>query len=164
MKFGYAWTFVNKPRGETPAPPPGERAPALPPRRLARGIQIRPPRPNWLVSAWGFKILFGYLKRRVAAHIRLMGIRLGKPRMFSQQERLRLGNLVSAARGGRNQQPYQPSCGARVRPPPSGAPSCSGSMETASPVASSVSISTPQIVAGPIAGVKRPEGIRVKNR
>ena len=43
MKFGYAWTFVNKPRGETPAPPPEKRAPALPRRRLARGIRIAPP-------------------------------------------------------------------------------------------------------------------------
>ena len=32
MKFGYAWTFVNKPRGETPAPPPEKRAPELPRR------------------------------------------------------------------------------------------------------------------------------------
>src|SRR5208282_2075860 len=54
MKFGYAWTFVNKPRGETPAPPPEKRAPALPRRRLARGIRIGPPHPNGLVSpCWG---------------------------------------------------------------------------------------------------------------
>jgi hypothetical protein len=43
MKFGYVWTFVNKPRGETPAPPPEKRAPALPSRRLACGIRIGPP-------------------------------------------------------------------------------------------------------------------------
>ncbi len=30
MKFGYAWTFVNKLRGGTPAPPPEKRTPALP--------------------------------------------------------------------------------------------------------------------------------------
>ena len=51
MKFGYAWTFVNKPHGAKPAPPPEEQAPALPPRRLARGIRIGPPHPTWLVSA-----------------------------------------------------------------------------------------------------------------
>jgi hypothetical protein len=37
MKFGYAWTFVNKQRGETPAPPQVERAPVLLPRRLGLG-------------------------------------------------------------------------------------------------------------------------------
>ncbi len=30
MKFAYAWTFAGEPRDETPAPPPGKRAPALP--------------------------------------------------------------------------------------------------------------------------------------
>ena len=30
MKFDYAWTFVNKLRGGTPAPPPEKRTPALP--------------------------------------------------------------------------------------------------------------------------------------
>ena len=30
MKFGFAWTFVNKLRGGTPAPPPEKRTPALP--------------------------------------------------------------------------------------------------------------------------------------
>ena len=30
MKFAYAWTFAGEPRGETPAPPPGKPAPALP--------------------------------------------------------------------------------------------------------------------------------------
>ena len=48
MKFGYAWTFVNQPRGGTPAPPPEKRAPALPRRRLARELELG--RPNWLLS------------------------------------------------------------------------------------------------------------------
>ena len=30
MKFGFAWTFVNKLRGGTPAPPPEKRTPAFP--------------------------------------------------------------------------------------------------------------------------------------
>ena len=30
MRFGHAWTFVNKPRGETPAPPPEKPPPVLP--------------------------------------------------------------------------------------------------------------------------------------
>ena len=30
MKFAYAWTFAGEPRDETPAPPPGKPAPALP--------------------------------------------------------------------------------------------------------------------------------------
>jgi hypothetical protein len=66
MKLGYEWISVNKPRGETPAPPPEKRAPALPPRRLARGIGIGPPLANWLVSAcWeGSKNWFGYLEGR----------------------------------------------------------------------------------------------------
>ena len=58
MKFGYAWTSVNKTRGETPAPPE-ERAPAVPRRRLARGIRIGPPHPNWLVSACRSASKFG---------------------------------------------------------------------------------------------------------
>jgi hypothetical protein len=44
MKFGHAWTFVNKHHGETPAPPPVEQAPASPPRRLTCGIG--PPQAN----------------------------------------------------------------------------------------------------------------------
>ena len=56
MNFGFAWTSVNKPRGETPAPPPEERAPALPPRRLAHGIRIGPPRPiGWFPIVGGLQ-------------------------------------------------------------------------------------------------------------
>jgi len=29
MKVDYAWTFAGKPRGETPAPPPGKRTVVL---------------------------------------------------------------------------------------------------------------------------------------
>jgi hypothetical protein len=39
-----------------------------------------------------------------------------------------------------------------------------GVIERASPVASSVSMSAPQMVTGPDAGVKRPEGMRVRKR
>jgi len=48
MKFGYAWTFVKKSRGGTLAPPPVNRALAVPRRRLPLGIRIGPPPPNWL--------------------------------------------------------------------------------------------------------------------
>ena len=58
MKFGYAWTSVNKPRGETPAPPPVERAPAVPRRQACRGVRMGP-RPNWLVSACWEATKFG---------------------------------------------------------------------------------------------------------
>ena len=57
MKLGYAWISVDKPRGETPAPPPEKRAPALPPRRLAHGIGIGQP----LASSRNW---FGYLEGR----------------------------------------------------------------------------------------------------
>ena len=58
MKFGYAWPSDNKPRGGTPALPPEERAAALPRRRVARGIRIGLPHPNWPVSAcWGLQKL-----------------------------------------------------------------------------------------------------------
>ena len=40
MKLGYAWTSVDKPRGETLAPPPEKRAPALPPRRLPAELEL----------------------------------------------------------------------------------------------------------------------------
>ena len=29
MKFGHAWTFVNKHHGETPAPPAGRASPGI---------------------------------------------------------------------------------------------------------------------------------------
>jgi hypothetical protein len=70
MKFGYAWTFVNKPRGERPAPPE-KRTPALPRPpacRLDRGIRIGPPRSGEACAGQlgGARIWFGYLERRVS--------------------------------------------------------------------------------------------------
>ena len=47
--------------------------------------------------------------------------------------------------------------------PPRGAPSRMGSIEIASPVASSTSIRAPQIVAGPTAGENRLDGMRAVN-
>ena len=45
MKFGYAWTFVHKTRGERP--PQEKRVPALPRRRLAASCRERLPCPSF---------------------------------------------------------------------------------------------------------------------
>ena len=81
MKFGYAWTFVNKPRGGTPAPPQEKRAPALPRRRLACGIRIGPPHPNLI-------LLVGLLQKS------------GRIRQLSTEREAALLTAAGECRGG----------------------------------------------------------------
>ena len=38
MNFDHAWTLAGQPRGETPAPPPGKRTPALPRPPASRAL------------------------------------------------------------------------------------------------------------------------------
>jgi hypothetical protein len=38
MKFDHAWTWAGKPRGETPAPPPGKRTAVLPRLPVCRAL------------------------------------------------------------------------------------------------------------------------------
>jgi hypothetical protein len=55
MKFGYGWTFVNKPRGETPAPPPDELARHYRPAGLPAEFELG--RPTQLAR---FRLLEGF--------------------------------------------------------------------------------------------------------
>ena len=51
MKFGYAWTFVNKPPSEAPAPPPGKTSPGItdPPAAAELG-RLKPTGGFWLLG------------------------------------------------------------------------------------------------------------------
>src|SRR5271157_3491633 len=61
MIFGYACTFASRPRGETPAPPPKMRTPALPLLPACRALSGQIGKCIFYLLG-AFRIWFGYLE------------------------------------------------------------------------------------------------------